>query len=567
MAQLSDVAHAPFPESRPWRLDMDVGYRRILFGQSIRGIDIGHEAICMVDKLVTESTFSASIDVGFSTTCSASVRCAITVNIQEGFFITFWHISRCSGVTNSLVTTSKALTVSPSLSCYASVVGKSSDPKCFLNVSRWSSGLMWNDLQEHKNFIQVVRERTNKTSITSRKEKVPLIGLEIVKLLATLDILNPRPQEALETSLAQFDPCDSLVIFPWLLSQLLDVLACLTGSNHGSTTFSSVSSARTIIKFSMYLNGQSTTMKAGFEAGSRTSTWETRIVVRGDVLSGVSTLVARGVILFAGDEFSYLDASQRIKHGRRPSYWIATMSGMTFNNLERIFYFTENMSKNGKVDYKFMMKIKTDYEFVCAIVQFPIRITLTNAAGKHWSVGPSTFNYNITVVWNSLLEKRDQLVQAHDEEDDAGSGATDRIWQKCKKDGNDDGETSGAKDKQRKEFNQETRDYNMQQNHVCELALWTKDQVSDNRNWSDLDYDPLSNIFKGLTIADKMHFQSIFSPWGFLAKAEISSLLRASIAKLSLLLLPEDEDYDPVEEEEGSIEVDSMVGLIREIHH
>ncbi|KAI5658090.1 hypothetical protein M9H77_26883 [Catharanthus roseus] len=37
----------------------------------------------------------------------------------------------------------------------------------------------------------------NKTSVTSGKEKVPLIGLENVKLLATLDILNSRPQEGL----------------------------------------------------------------------------------------------------------------------------------------------------------------------------------------------------------------------------------------------------------------------------------------------------------------------------------------------------------------------------------
>ncbi|KAI5676651.1 hypothetical protein M9H77_07601 [Catharanthus roseus] len=42
-----------------------------------------------------------------------------------------------------------------------------------------------------------VRKRTNKTSVTSRREKVPLKGLENVKLLATLDILNPRPQEGL----------------------------------------------------------------------------------------------------------------------------------------------------------------------------------------------------------------------------------------------------------------------------------------------------------------------------------------------------------------------------------
>ncbi|KAI5656696.1 hypothetical protein M9H77_25489 [Catharanthus roseus] len=42
-----------------------------------------------------------------------------------------------------------------------------------------------NDLQE-----QEVRERTNKTIVTSKNEKVPLIGLENVKLLATL----VRPQ-------------------------------------------------------------------------------------------------------------------------------------------------------------------------------------------------------------------------------------------------------------------------------------------------------------------------------------------------------------------------------------
>ncbi|KAI5671007.1 hypothetical protein M9H77_11371 [Catharanthus roseus] len=41
-------------------------------------------------------------------------------------------------------------------------------------------------------------ERENKKiSVTSRREKVPLKGLENVKLLATLDILNPRPQEDL----------------------------------------------------------------------------------------------------------------------------------------------------------------------------------------------------------------------------------------------------------------------------------------------------------------------------------------------------------------------------------
>ncbi|KAI5676226.1 hypothetical protein M9H77_07176 [Catharanthus roseus] len=37
----------------------------------------------------------------------------------------------------------------------------------------------------------------NKTSVTSRREKVPLKGLENVKLLATLDILNPTTQEVL----------------------------------------------------------------------------------------------------------------------------------------------------------------------------------------------------------------------------------------------------------------------------------------------------------------------------------------------------------------------------------
>ncbi|KAI5652384.1 hypothetical protein M9H77_29571 [Catharanthus roseus] len=61
-----------------------------------------------------------------------------------------------------------------------------------------------------------MRERTKKTCVTGRREKVPLKGLENVKLLATLDILNPRPQE---------------VDLPWLLSQLLNVLACLTGSH------------------------------------------------------------------------------------------------------------------------------------------------------------------------------------------------------------------------------------------------------------------------------------------------------------------------------------------------
>ncbi|KAI5668710.1 hypothetical protein M9H77_18563 [Catharanthus roseus] len=43
-----------------------------------------------------------------------------------------------------------------------------------------------------------VSERTNKTSVTSRREKVPLKGLENIKLLASLDILNPRPQEGLK---------------------------------------------------------------------------------------------------------------------------------------------------------------------------------------------------------------------------------------------------------------------------------------------------------------------------------------------------------------------------------
>ncbi|KAI5664040.1 hypothetical protein M9H77_23363 [Catharanthus roseus] len=38
---------------------------------------------------------------------------------------------------------------------------------------------------------------TNKTSVTSRREKVPLKGFENDKLLATFDILNPRPQEGL----------------------------------------------------------------------------------------------------------------------------------------------------------------------------------------------------------------------------------------------------------------------------------------------------------------------------------------------------------------------------------
>ncbi|KAI5666891.1 hypothetical protein M9H77_16744 [Catharanthus roseus] len=40
-----------------------------------------------------------------------------------------------------------------------------------------------------------MRERTNRTSVTSRREKVPLKVLENVKRLATLDILNPRSQE------------------------------------------------------------------------------------------------------------------------------------------------------------------------------------------------------------------------------------------------------------------------------------------------------------------------------------------------------------------------------------
>ncbi|KAI5672357.1 hypothetical protein M9H77_12721 [Catharanthus roseus] len=43
-----------------------------------------------------------------------------------------------------------------------------------------------------------MRERTNKTIVTSIKEKVPLKGLENVKLLATLDILNPRPKKGLK---------------------------------------------------------------------------------------------------------------------------------------------------------------------------------------------------------------------------------------------------------------------------------------------------------------------------------------------------------------------------------
>ncbi|KAI5667395.1 hypothetical protein M9H77_17248 [Catharanthus roseus] len=42
-----------------------------------------------------------------------------------------------------------------------------------------------------------MRERTNKTSITSRRQKVPLKGFENIKLLATLDILHPGPQEGL----------------------------------------------------------------------------------------------------------------------------------------------------------------------------------------------------------------------------------------------------------------------------------------------------------------------------------------------------------------------------------
>ncbi|KAI5676472.1 hypothetical protein M9H77_07422 [Catharanthus roseus] len=46
-------------------------------------------------------------------------------------------------------------------------------------------------------YFEISNERTNKTSVTSRREKVPLEGLENVKLLATLDILNPRPQEGL----------------------------------------------------------------------------------------------------------------------------------------------------------------------------------------------------------------------------------------------------------------------------------------------------------------------------------------------------------------------------------
>ncbi|KAI5664205.1 hypothetical protein M9H77_23528 [Catharanthus roseus] len=46
-------------------------------------------------------------------------------------------------------------------------------------------------------FHPRVRERTNKTNVTSRREKVPWKGLENVKLLAPLVILNPRPQEGL----------------------------------------------------------------------------------------------------------------------------------------------------------------------------------------------------------------------------------------------------------------------------------------------------------------------------------------------------------------------------------
>ncbi|KAI5682361.1 hypothetical protein M9H77_03589 [Catharanthus roseus] len=38
---------------------------------------------------------------------------------------------------------------------------------------------------------------SEKGGITGLEEKVPLKGLENVKLLATLDILNPRPQEGL----------------------------------------------------------------------------------------------------------------------------------------------------------------------------------------------------------------------------------------------------------------------------------------------------------------------------------------------------------------------------------
>ncbi|KAI5675962.1 hypothetical protein M9H77_06912 [Catharanthus roseus] len=36
---------------------------------------------------------------------------------------------------------------------------------------------------------------------------------------------------ALETPFAQFGPCDFLIVLPWLLSQLLDVLACLISSH------------------------------------------------------------------------------------------------------------------------------------------------------------------------------------------------------------------------------------------------------------------------------------------------------------------------------------------------
>ncbi|KAI5671385.1 hypothetical protein M9H77_11749 [Catharanthus roseus] len=46
-------------------------------------------------------------------------------------------------------------------------------------------------------IAEEVRERIKKTSATSRRERVPLKELENVKLRATLDILNPRPQEGL----------------------------------------------------------------------------------------------------------------------------------------------------------------------------------------------------------------------------------------------------------------------------------------------------------------------------------------------------------------------------------
>ncbi|KAI5664123.1 hypothetical protein M9H77_23446 [Catharanthus roseus] len=90
----------------------------------------------------------------------------------------------------------------------------------------------------------------NKTSVTSRRVKVPSKELENVKLLATLDILNPRPQEGVNKILSskfkqpKFNPCDSLVVLHWLLSQLLDVPACLTGSHQ--SYFPSTYLARTL---------------------------------------------------------------------------------------------------------------------------------------------------------------------------------------------------------------------------------------------------------------------------------------------------------------------------------